>query len=687
MKTGKFSSDNLIAVRPIQRVLVGVIFLLLFGLIVGRFIESQQTQIHNEINAKEAAENYEMSVTINESTHYFVEYGRWLNGEVTRRNLQIRRALLAQRLAVKDATEVPTGERVSPEYLQALAELDLLVFSAQSGFLSDVNKVGLKNSSQPILARFVAEVRALDKQLLEIQDSLRDDHEADDRHHTISFYYLTTTNLLVLACGLILAFSRTRDYRKARNLILVDHEQLLATRGALERSRNEAQQQIAIEEAHREEILRLDAVALTILSKMREAGDKRQVIEILSTGVCTSIGADYVIFNSFASANDSEAISTWPNNALSSVEKKLFSSYQEQLREFITEIQNGPGILTISDMNLITLTEETARIPELFNLITRITRSYITVPLVEGSVVFGFVSAMMRSEAREWTISETTFIQRLASNAIHTMLHFRSIEQLNMIAEQDVAVSRLKEIDATKTKFIANVSHELRTPLTSIIGYLEVITESDDSGFEPEIANALKVVMRNARRLQSLVNNTLFITTLEGRRTEFDPKPVDLAMVLRNLMESQEPMAKNGDVTLKLVIKNENESLRMECNGAQIEQLFTNLVSNAIKFTPHNGTVTVTAQRIDAEKNGVIEVTVRDTGIGIPADEMEKLFQRFSRGSNAMTAMIPGTGLGLTIVKDIVDIHHGSVTVASTVGEGTVFTVRLPVTEDSPVQL
>jgi len=134
-----------------------------------------------------------------------------------------------------------------------------------------------------------------------------------------------------------------------------------------------------------------------------------------------------------------------------------------------------------------------------------------------------------------------------------------------------------------------------------------------------------------------------------------------------------------GEVTVNLVVKDKNERLRIEGNSSQIEQLFTNLISNAIKFTPKTGTVTVTAQHIDTENGAAIEVTVRDTGIGIPAEEADGLFQRFTRGSNALDAMIPGSGLGLTIVKDVVDIHRGSITFTSKIGKGTVFTVQLPV--------
>ena len=339
--------------------------------------------------------------------------------------------------------------------------------------------------------------------------------------------------------------------------------------------------------------------------------------------------------------------------------------------------------MAIPDVKL--LNPELALLPALFEAIQKVSRAYAIVPLGEGTKVYGYVAMSMSFETREWSADELNFVERLAAEATNALLRIKSVQQTEVIAEKEEVVQRMMALDATKTKFISNVSHELRTPLTSIIGYIEFIQESADSDLDPDVANSLGIVMRNALRLQTLVENTLYITTLEGAGTVFDDEDVDLATVLIELAESVKPVAQNAQVTVNLVIEDKNESLSMQGNRRQIEQLFTNLLSNAIKFTPKNGTVTVTAQQIDTENGAVIVATVSDTGIGIPEEDVDGLFQRFARGSNALTAMIPGTGLGLTIVKDIVDIHRGSITFKSTVGKGTEFTVRLPVNAKSTV--
>ena len=248
-----------------------------------------------------------------------------------------------------------------------------------------------------------------------------------------------------------------------------------------------------------------------------------------------------------------------------------------------------------------------------------------------------------------------------------------------LIAKHDDVVNRLIEIDKSRKNFIATVNHELRTPLTSIIGYLELIQERGGTDLDPDIANSFNIVMRNARRLQTLVENTLFISLLDRRQSVFDATPVDVGQLLHAIVDALLPMAHKAEVEVNLVVEGKKERLSIEGNGSQIEQLFTNLVSNAVKFTPKHGAVTVTARHVDLDNGSAVETTVRDTGIGIPAEEADGLFGRFTRGSNALDAMIPGTGLGLSIVKEVVEIHGGSVTFTSKIGEGTEFTVKLPV--------
>lgn len=672
------SETNLFAFRPIQKVFVGLIAALLISLIVTRFAELQRSQHDILLLSESAAGEYELNVTLRESMAYVAEYGQWLNGLSTRRELQIRRALLAQRLVVEDTSGVPSGERVSSEYLKALSELDLIVFLAQPGYLSIDDRVVTRDQSNATLNRFLTEARAIELQIVLAKNRHeRTVVDAETRRRANVFNLLLTANLLVLALGLLLAISRSRDYRKARSLVLKEREQLVATQTALNQSRQEAREQVELEEIRRREVFRLDSLAMPILSKIRGSIGKQQIIDELIAGVGASIAADWVIFHAFPTPDEQRILAEWRSTGEGIMDQTEFLRNEVALVAVITEAWNGSGFVTIPDSQL--LDTATLRAPSLVDVIRQTARSWVVVPLGEGSQVFGYITALMYNETRDWSSDEISFVQTLAANATHSIIHLRSLQQAKLIAEHDEVVNRLIEIDRTRKNFIANVNHELRTPLTSIIGFLEIIQESADTDFDPDIASSFNIVMRNARRLQTLVGNILLISSLDSSPTVFDATPIDLGRLLRELVDSLAPIAQEGEVTVNLVVKDKNAKLCIEGNSSQIEQLFTNLISNAIKFTPKTGTVTVTAQHIDTENGAAIEVTVRDTGIGIPAEEADGLFQRFTRGSNALDAMIPGSGLGLTIVKDVVDIHRGSITFTSKIGKGTKFTVQLPV--------
>jgi PAS domain S-box-containing protein len=232
------------------------------------------------------------------------------------------------------------------------------------------------------------------------------------------------------------------------------------------------------------------------------------------------------------------------------------------------------------------------------------------------------------------------------------------------------ANDHLRELDRLKDEFIALVSHELRTPLTSIRGYLEFLLE-DAAGLAPEQARFLAVVERNAERLQHLVNDLLFVAQVDAGRLSIERSEVDLPALAADAVEAARVVASAAEVELELVAEPMGP---LAGDRARLAQLLDNFISNAIKFTPEGGRVVV---RTWVEGDRAL-VTVSDSGIGIPLDEQARLFERFYRASSATERAIPGTGLGLAIAKAIVDAHGGSISVESTAGVGTTFTVELP---------
>jgi two-component system phosphate regulon sensor histidine kinase PhoR len=220
-----------------------------------------------------------------------------------------------------------------------------------------------------------------------------------------------------------------------------------------------------------------------------------------------------------------------------------------------------------------------------------------------------------------------------------------------------------------KDEFVSSISHELRTPLTSIAGYVELLQEEEENA---EKLGHLAIVGRNSERLLALVTDLLFAARLQYGRLELERSPVDLRSLVEQCVESARPRAQAASVHLDVEVA---DVPKIEGEPAKLAQLLDNLVSNAIKFTPRDGRVSV---RLTAEPE-LIRIQVSDTGIGIPDQERERLFERFFRAQSALERQIQGTGLGLYISKAIVDAHDGRIGVDSTPGGGTTFIVELPV--------
>jgi PAS domain S-box-containing protein len=229
-----------------------------------------------------------------------------------------------------------------------------------------------------------------------------------------------------------------------------------------------------------------------------------------------------------------------------------------------------------------------------------------------------------------------------------------------------------------KDEFVSLISHELRTPLSSILGYVELISDDDEHPLSAEQSKYLATVERNAQRLLRLVSDLLFTAQVESSRFTLQECDVDLQTVVSASLESAKPVAKARDV--RVVLSHPATAPHVWGDPTRLGQAVDNLVSNAIKFTPPGGRVAITLSTTggDDQERELALISVSDTGIGIPADEIDRLFSRFFRASTATQFAVPGVGLGLTITQAIAVAHHGSIRVASTVGEGTTFTFALP---------
>lgn len=230
---------------------------------------------------------------------------------------------------------------------------------------------------------------------------------------------------------------------------------------------------------------------------------------------------------------------------------------------------------------------------------------------------------------------------------------------------------QLLELDQLKDDFVASVSHELRTPLTSIRGYSELLLEGDAGELNDDQREYLEIVDRNVGRLLGLVGDLLDAAQARRGQLTLEPSPCDLASIAFDAVERARPAAAARGLELSFAA----EPLpAVDGDVSRLGQVLDNLLSNAVKFTPPNGHVAVRARRDDR----AVVVEVRDDGMGIAADELPRLFERFFRTTSATEGAIQGTGLGLAITRAIVEAHGGALAVTSEPGAGSVFSVRLP---------
>jgi signal transduction histidine kinase len=232
-------------------------------------------------------------------------------------------------------------------------------------------------------------------------------------------------------------------------------------------------------------------------------------------------------------------------------------------------------------------------------------------------------------------------------------------------------VEQLMTLDRLKDDFVALVSHELRTPLTSIEGYLDLVLEEDDMP-AGEQRRFLETVRRNSDRLVRLVNDLLVLFRADGGKLELDLSRIDLCELVLESVAHALPAAEHAGVILSAALESVPPVLGDE---TRLGQVLDNLISNAIKYTPLGGSAEVRVAAVD----GFVEIAVEDSGIGIPAEEQERLFERFFRSSLSSSLQIQGTGLGLAITREMVVAHGGTLEVRSAEGEGSCFTVRIPV--------
>ena len=291
----------------------------------------------------------------------------------------------------------------------------------------------------------------------------------------------------------------------------------------------------------------------------------------------------------------------------------------------------------------------------------------VTVPMVSGGMTVGTLTAVRHTGAKGFGPADLARAQLIAvplAAAIRVARLFEDVRHTN---------NELLEASRHKSIFLANMSHELRTPLNAILGFSELLIEDTVGRFDAVNRDRfLKQIHTSGKHLLGLINDILDLSKVEAGHMELEPQMVMIGESVQGVAATVEPLAQTKNLTLHIQV---DQGLQVVADPGKLKQMLLNLVSNAIKFTPAGGQVTIRAQRVDAW----VEIAVIDTGVGIAEEDLGRLFTEFQQLDAGPGLLPEGTGLGLALTKRFAELHGGTVEVESVKGEGSTFVIRLPV--------
>ena len=258
------------------------------------------------------------------------------------------------------------------------------------------------------------------------------------------------------------------------------------------------------------------------------------------------------------------------------------------------------------------------------------------------------------------------------------------LEIRHQLEMEHVHTEKLEEVDRMKSHFFANISHEFRTPLTLILG---PISQMFSQTRRLDFRENLSLMKRNALRLQRLINQLLDLSKLEAGSMKLQVQEENIVILLRSFVQAFESLAKLKNI--KLVFKADQEKIKGYIDRQKLETIINNLLSNAFKFTKADSKITVNINNsfhspLDKGRQGeVVTLKISDTGVGIPADRLPRIFDRFYQADDSSAGNMEGTGIGLALTKELVEFHKGEISVNSQVGQGTTFVIRLPIGKEA----
>jgi len=296
------------------------------------------------------------------------------------------------------------------------------------------------------------------------------------------------------------------------------------------------------------------------------------------------------------------------------------------------------------------------------------TRSELAVPMIVGDAVLGVLD-VQASQVGRFTDEDVSINTTLASQIAVALQNAR------LYVKQAATVAQLRELDRLKSSFLANMSHELRTPLNSILGFTDVILEGLDGPLTENMTSDLGLIYKNGQHLLHLINDVLDMAKIESGRMNLNIEKFNLQAIIEEVASITSPLASEKNLALFIEPDSDSE-VEVNADKIRLRQVLINLINNAMKFTEH-GSIAMRAVR---EGENVL-ISVKDTGLGIPPELLEAVFQEFTQVDTSTTRKVGGTGLGLPISRRLIEMHSGRLWAESTgvEGEGSTFYILLPI--------
>ncbi len=301
----------------------------------------------------------------------------------------------------------------------------------------------------------------------------------------------------------------------------------------------------------------------------------------------------------------------------------------------------------------------------------RLATVIVTMGLMYLALLFIVSRAQKQTNAIRQRLAETVMMERELAEQLDQ-------QNARLIGTND----KLKEANEARSRFLSTASHELKTPLTALLAFTDILRKNKDGNLTPRQAQQLDIMRRSGGHLKLLIDDLLDMSRIDARTLKLEPTRFSMSRVLQEMAEGMAPIFSEKKQQFDVVLP--PADAYVAADRARIVQVVSNLLSNASKYSPESASVVMTGE----VKEGAVHVHVKDSGIGISEADQKHLFQLFFRAENAETRKVPGSGLGLVIVKSIVELHGGKVGLQSTWGEGSTFSFSLPLAgEDAVKQL